>query len=343
MPEPNLSCGSKPFPIAGAASEGVRARRRSSEITSVICSGSLLCGAATDTGRLREHNEDRYWIDAAGGIFLVVDGLGGHAAGELAAQTAVETIRASLKQTTPAIARVRNAITAANNRIFALAREREELAGMACVLTLAVVENGRITIGHVGDSRLYLMRHGDMRKLTSDHSLVGEREDAGELSESEAMRHPRRNEVFRDVGSRLRGPHDEGFIEIRQSRLRSDAALLLCSDGLTDQLPCEQIRRIVETHAGDPARVARELVDAANRAGGTDNVTALFVAAPAFHAGAAPALREVHGGGSTRPRAFITRPRGRTPRFTGRLACLIYGLLLGMLVWAAAHLYGVHS
>jgi serine/threonine protein phosphatase PrpC len=286
----------------------------------------LLTGAATDTGLLRAHNEDRYWIDAARGIFLVVDGLGGHAAGEIAAQTAVEAIRDSLDFPAPAPERVRRAITAANNRIFTLAGEREEFAGMACVLTLALVEDARTTIGHVGDSRLYLICNGTMRKLTNDHSVVGEREDAGELSEAEAMRHPRRNEVFRDVGSRPREPHDEDFIEIRQCLFRSDAALLLCSDGLTDQLSSARILSIIERCAGDPAAVTCALVDAANEAGGTDNVTALFIAGPEFCARP--------GANATRPRSMATRARQTAPHFTGRVAFLIYGLLLAMFLWA---------
>ena len=127
---------------------------------------------------------------------------------------------------------------------------------MACVLTLALVEDGEITIGHVGDSRLYLVWNGAIRKLTSDHSPVGEDEDAGELTEEEAMLHPRRNEVFRDVGSRRRSAADEEFIEIRQCRFRPDAAILLCSDGLTDQLTAAEVREIVERYDGDAARVA---------------------------------------------------------------------------------------
>ena len=115
-------------------------------------------GAATDTGLLRQRNEDRYWMDAAAGAFLVVDGMGGQAAGEVAAQTAVDSVRTSLARNlpgTPAEHRVREAIAHANNRIFELAEERAELAGMGCVLTLALVDQGRIVIGHVGDSRLY--------------------------------------------------------------------------------------------------------------------------------------------------------------------------------------------
>jgi serine/threonine protein phosphatase PrpC len=226
--------------------------------------------------------------------------------------------------------RVRMAITAANNRIFRRAQTDEENRGMACVLTLALVEEGRITIGHVGDSRLYLLWDGAIRKLTSDHSPVGEDEDAGALTEEEAMVHPRRNEVFRDVGSRLRDVDDGDFVEIRQCRFREDAALLLCSDGLTDQLTAAQIRAITGRYDGDPGRIAAELVEAANDAGGKDNITALFVAGPKFR-GRDGATRP-RPGATTRPGA--TRQRPRASRLGGRLAFLTYGLLIGMLLWA---------
>ncbi len=279
-------------------------------------------GAASDTGLVRERNEDRYWADPARGVFLVVDGVGGHAAGELAAQTAVDVIRESALDSESA---VRDAIARANNRIFELAAEMPELAGMACVLTLAVILGDGIVIGHVGDSRLYLVWEGAIRKLTADHSPVGEDEDAGALTEAEAMAHPRRNEVFRDVGSRRREAGDRDFIEIRRCRFHRDAAILLCSDGLTDHLTAAEVREIVERYEGDAARVAAELVEAANRAGGNDNVTALFVAGPEFCGRVS----------ATRPRHATTRGRRRR-RFTGRAAFLVYGLLLGMVVWMVA-------
>lgn len=282
-------------------------------------------GAATDTGLLRTHNEDRYWMDPKAGIFLVVDGMGGQAAGELAAETALHAIRECFKEKSesPAELRVREAIASANNRIFALGAEHPEFAGMGCVLTLAVVEDGHITIGHVGDSRLYLIWKGAIRKLTSDHSPVGESEDAGELDEEDAMQHPRRNEVFRDVGSRLRSPDDDGFIETRTCRFHDDAAILLCSDGLTDLLTAQEVREIVDRYGGDPARTALELVEAANVAGGSDNITALFVAGPQFRGGT----------GETRPRLSTTRIRRPARLLTGRLAFLVYGLLLAMVLW----------
>ena len=289
----------------------------------------LASGAASDTGLLRERNEDRFYADPQRGVFLVVDGVGGHAAGELAAQTAVDVIRAS---DFPDDASVRDAIARANNRIYELSDERPELRGMACVLTLAVVRDGAITIGHVGDSRLYLIWQGAIRKLTSDHSPVGEGEDAGELSEAEAMQHPRRNEIYREVGTCLRGPVDRDFIEIRQCSLRHDAAVLLCSDGLTDHLTSAQIREIAEGYAGDAVAVAQELVAAANAAGGRDNITALFAAGPAFQS----------GGAATRPRFSTTRIRMRAQLFTGRMAFLTYGLLLGMILWAALRIARIH-
>jgi serine/threonine protein phosphatase PrpC len=288
------------------------------------------CGAATDTGLLRDRNEDRYWIDTERGVFLVVDGVGGHAAGELAAQTAVDTIRESLFEAGSAEERVRQSIAQANNRIFELAQADPEFQGMGCVLTLAVVEDGEVTIGHVGDSRMYLIWNGAIRKLTSDHSPVGEGEDSGELTEEEAMAHPRRNEVFRDVGSSPHAPEDDEFIEVRQCRFRPDAAILLCSDGLTDHLTSSRVCEIVDRYDGDPASVARELVEAANEAGGKDNITALLVAGPDFKG----------RGDETRPRFSIKHTRLPARFFTGRMAFLAYGVLLGMLVWAVLRAKG---
>jgi serine/threonine protein phosphatase PrpC len=293
-------------------------------------------GVATDTGLVRASNEDRYWLDDEDGIFLVVDGVGGHAAGETAAETAVEAIREELcKGNGGAEYRVRRAIAAANNRIYEIARDAEDLRGMACVLTLAVVEASEVVIGHVGDSRLYLIWNGAIRKLTPDHSPVGEGEDAGELTEEQAMLHPRRNEVFRDVGTHPHEAGDDDFIEIRRCHFKPEAAFLLCSDGLSDALPSAAIRDIVERYQGDPTRVARELVEAANEAGGKDNITALFVAGSEFR----PGMREARARhATTRMRAApATSPGALRGFFTGRVAFLIYGVLLGILLGAALH------
>ncbi len=240
-------------------------------------------GVASDPGLLRSKNEDRVFVDDAAGIFLVVDGMGGRAAGELAAHTAAQVIPEQLENSEGDIPeRVRQAITTANNEIYRLAQERDDCRGMACVLTLAVAHDDQITVGHVGDSRLYLVWNGTLRKLTSDHSPVGELEDRGELTELAAMQHPMRNEVFRDVGSRPRDAHDEEFIQIKSFPFRPGAAILLCTDGLSDMLTSAEIASIVERYSEDPTITAQSLVDAANRMGGKDNISVVFVAGPEF-------------------------------------------------------------
>jgi hypothetical protein len=173
--------------------------------------------------------------------------------------------------------RYTEAIAVANNEIHRAAATRPEWNGMACVLTVAVLKDGVATVGHVGDTRLYKIRQGRISKITRDHSPVGEREDAGELSESEAMRHPRRNEVYRDVGSEPHQPGDADFVDIAVVPVEADAALVLCSDGLSDLVPSSTIASVVARLAGDPPSVVRGLVAAAIQAGGKDNVTAVYV------------------------------------------------------------------
>jgi hypothetical protein len=139
-----------------------------------------------------------------------------------------------------------------------------------------------LTFGHVGDTRLYKLRADHIEKLTRDHSPVGEREDASEITERQAMRHPRRNEVYRDVGSELHGQRDRDFIDVDEVPFEPDAALLLCSDGLTDLVDSVTIARTVSQWAGDPDAVVRELIGAANAAGGKDNVTVVYVEGEKF-------------------------------------------------------------
>jgi serine/threonine protein phosphatase PrpC len=237
----------------------------------------------SDPGRVRANNEDLPLVDAERGVYGVIDGVGGQAAGELAAAIACDVILQRLGRPlgTPA-ERVREAIAIANNEIFRRAGSAPELAGMTCVVTLALVTEGRLTIGHVGDSRLYKVRANGIRKLTHDHSPVGEREDARELSEIDAMRHPRRHEVFRDVGGALRDKDEDEYVEVIEAPLERDAAILLCTDGLTDMIASSAIERIVREHAGDADAVAAALVHAANEAGGRDNVTVVYAEGPEF-------------------------------------------------------------
>lgn len=291
---------------------------------------SWRAGSATDTGLERAVNEDRILVDEEHGLFLIVDGLGGHAAGEFAAETAIQVIRSELAgaAASDASERVRLAITAANNRIYELAQSSPEWNGMACVLTLALLDGGQVIIGHVGDSRFYLMWNGTLRKVTSDHSPVGEQEDRGELTEEQAMRHPRRNEVFRDVGSRLREANDPEFIEIKTVAFHPEAALLLASDGLSDCVSSAEMLDIVERYDGDASKTARLLIEAANAAGGRDNISAIFVAGAAFA-----------GSRGVRARHATTRMRaGRSawPRLARSMVLFLAGIALGLLLWKIA-------
>jgi serine/threonine protein phosphatase PrpC len=246
---------------------------------------SLHGAGGSDPGRVRDNNEDRFHCDPERGIFIVVDGVGGHAGGEIAAETALLQVRTRLERASgSAEERLREAITLANNEVFRLSRTNAEWTGMACVLTAALVHDHLVTIGHVGDSRLYKLRSGTIEKLTHDHSPVGEREDAGELDEIEAMRHPRRHEVFRDVGSDRHTPADLDFIEIVESPFDANAALIVCSDGLSDLVTSAEMLATARQHAGDPAAVVQALIAKANRAGGKDNVTVVYVEGPEFAA-----------------------------------------------------------
>ena len=254
--------------------------------------GAVRFAGASHPGLVRDRNEDRLHIDAGRGLLIVVDGMGGQAAGEVAAEAALARLIERLERRDGAAEdRVREAIASANNEIAKLARENPAWEGMGCVLTLALVEKGLVTVGHVGDSRLYRLHAGALDKLTHDHSPIGMREDEGELSERDAMRHPRRNEVFRSIGAQPRGPRDENFIEVLRFPLEREDAILICSDGLTDLVPSSEIARIVGEHAGDERALVQRLVDAANAAGGKDNVTVAFAAGDRFAADFARARR----------------------------------------------------
>jgi serine/threonine protein phosphatase PrpC len=287
----------------------------------------LRCAGESHVGVVRQNNEDRVYLDPDRGIFLVIDGIGGQAAGEKAADIAINRVRARLeRQTGTAEERIREAITVANNEILQAAAGNPECHGMACVMTVAVAENGRAIVGHVGDSRLYQIRRGEIRKITHDHSPVGEREDRREISEAEAMRHPRRNEVYRDVGSQEHAPDDPDFIELLSIPFEPDSALLLCSDGLSDQVTSSEIRRTVLANAGHPGGAVHELIEAANRAGGKDNVSILVVEGEQF-----AAAREASPGMAPPARSV----------FAGKPAMFVYGVACAALIFAALRYFGM--
>jgi serine/threonine protein phosphatase PrpC len=305
-----------------------------------------LAAAGSDPGRVRENNEDRTLCDPELGIYAVVDGVGGESGGEIAAQTAVEILRARLsRRTTDTPRLIREAIALANKQIWEKAQADPALAGMACVLTVAVVDDAQATIGHVGDSRLYLLRPGEIRKITRDHSPVGAREDVGEISEAEAMSHPRRNEIFRDVGSGPHEPDEEGFIDVTQIRFEPDSALLICSDGLSDLVTSQSILSLVESNAANPKAAVQGLIDAANQAGGKDNVSVVLVEGERFAAAARKSRPEIATAAVSRtaPRGAGAARAGAGSRILGGLfgilasrpAVLLYGAILGAFAFAA--------
>ncbi|MBL8214828.1 MAG: protein phosphatase 2C domain-containing protein [Bryobacterales bacterium] len=272
-------------------------------------SSRYVSDASTDAGHVRRRNEDAVYEDPSLGIHFVVDGMGGQAAGQEAATIAVAELRKRLerKQGTPE-RRIREAIALANNAIYAQAQAKPEWQGMGCVLTVTLVEDGLLHWGHVGDTRLYKVRRGEIRKLTRDHSPVGERLDAGEISEADAMSHPRRNEVYRDVGARRHNPDDAEFIDTGSESFEPDAAFLLCSDGVSDVLAKEELRRVIEECAGAPKRVTGRLLELAIETG-KDNASAVYLEGEAFpRANRAPGIEDT---GKWRP--MEKRSRWRAP------------------------------
>jgi PPM family protein phosphatase len=253
--------------------ENVRSEMVTTEQTGWIFAGD------SNTGKLRQNNEDAFYCDAARGILMVIDGMGGRAAGEVAAEIARRMIRTRLERRTgTVIERIREAITLANNEIYKQSQTNPEWFGMACVLTVAIIEDDRLTVGHVGDTRLYEIQNGRIEKITRDHSPVGEQEERGQLTELDAMGHPQRNEVSRAVGVAEHSPDDNGFIEIFERPASSDSAFLLCSDGLSDLITSAQMLTVIEQRLADYTETVRQLIAAANEAGGKDNITVIYAA-----------------------------------------------------------------
>jgi serine/threonine protein phosphatase PrpC len=241
----------------------------------------FVCAAASDPGRHRENNEDLFIFDPARGFFSVVDGMGGHEQGEVAAKLAAETTQTSVRRIEgPAEIRLRDSMILANNAVFETAQTNS--VEMGCVLTCLLIEKDKIAVGHVGDTRLYKIRHGSIAKLTTDHSLVGKIEESGSLSEQRLMQHPRRNEVTRCLGMEKRSLDDQDFVDVFTGTFEDDAALLLCSDGLSDLITSAKILETVEDNAESTTETVRELIAKANEAGGKDNITVVIIAGSNF-------------------------------------------------------------
>jgi protein phosphatase len=236
----------------------------------------LRYGSATDEGQLRSQNEDH--VHAGDGLFVVADGMGGHLAGEVASEMAVARLRERL----PAdgdntLDDLVAAIHEANVEIYNGSVDDPDRAGMGTTVTaIAVVADplGGEAIGvvNVGDSRIYVVRHGRLRQLTVDHNFVQELVNEGAISRDEARTHPRRNIVTRALGIEPVVRVDSWTMPI----IRGDR-FVLCSDGLVDEVTDEVITDVLQAHPDDPEAAAQALVDAANQAGGRDNITVVVV------------------------------------------------------------------
>ncbi|MBV8951903.1 MAG: Stp1/IreP family PP2C-type Ser/Thr phosphatase [Actinobacteria bacterium] len=228
----------------------------------------LLAGAASDVGRVREGNEDAVRVDERLHLFAVADGMGGHRAGEVASATALEALRAAVAAGRP----ISEAIESANAAVFAKAHDDENLRGMGTTLTAAVLSDGdSIVIGHVGDSRAYRFHEDELEQITEDHSLVEELVREGRLTPEQAVVHPQRSIITRALGV-----DEDVQVDVYPIELSVGDRVLLCSDGLTTMVRPTDIARILRREH-DPQRAAEMLVDAANAAGGEDNVTAVVL------------------------------------------------------------------
>jgi PPM family protein phosphatase len=223
---------------------------------------------ASDTGRRRRRNEDNYVV--APPLFAVADGMGGAQAGEVASRLAATALESESSDGRQGLERVDALIQEANRRIYDRASTDPSASGMGTTMTVALVEGMTVAIGHVGDSRAYLVRGERMEQLTDDHSLVNELLKSGRLSQEEAQAHPQRSVITRAVGTDPDVDVDGFTIEAEEGDV-----FLLCSDGLTDMVEDEEILELVHRDRDDLDKAVRALVAAANRGGGEDNITAV--------------------------------------------------------------------
>ena len=223
----------------------------------------------SDTGRKRRHNEDSFVCDPP--LFAIADGMGGAQAGEVASELAASALQGRGDEPGTGEARVVELIREANRRVFERAHEDASYAGMGTTLTLALVEDGKVSLGHVGDSRAYLLRAGQLEQITDDHSLVAELTRAGKLSEEEAESHPQRSVITRALGTDPDVDIDTFAVSPQQGDV-----FLICSDGLSSYVDGNEIERIMVQHRDDLNAGAKALIQAANRGGGDDNITAIL-------------------------------------------------------------------
>ena len=235
----------------------------------------MYIAACTDLGKVRDGNEDSLLV-LGSEVIAVADGMGGHAAGEVASKQALETVKQRLA--TDANQRYDDvgwrqslaaAVAAANHDVYELSKHAG-YAGMGTTLTIARLEKEKVAYAHVGDSRLYLYRNGKLQQITTDHSLVAEMLRHGYLTEAEAAHHPRRNVITRAVGTA-----DEVKVDSDIFSWQAGDALLLCTDGLTTMLDDRRIEALFAQNLRQPEVLVRAFIEGANAEGGKDNINVI--------------------------------------------------------------------
>ena len=248
----------------------------------------IICEALSDVGKKRKGNEDALFLNEEQRLYVVADGMGGHAAGEVASRVAVDAIGEFVELTggnqeitwpfglDDTISyegnRLKTAVRHANSRVIEATRESAEYEGMATTVAAVLVDGDVANLAHVGDSRIYLWNGQTIEQLTRDHSWVNEQIENGAISPEQARSHPLRNVVTRALGGRA-----DLVVDIQSRRMAPGDMLLLCSDGLTTMVPDPEIARILRDSGGDVAKAASALVGEANAKGGEDNITVVLL------------------------------------------------------------------
>jgi protein phosphatase len=234
----------------------------------------MLIHAISDIGLVRQTNEDSY-ISQPPYLFVVADGMGGHVAGEIASQLAATTVSNYIQEHIGDInmeALLEQAINQANTAVYQLAQSKEDFNGMGTTVTVAYVEGNAVYWGHVGDSRIYLLRNNELRQITNDHSLVFELVQSGNITKEEAKIHPKRNMLTRAVGTSCLIKIDSGVI-----MWEPEDIILLCTDGLTNMVSEQDIYKLINHPQGNFNSILESLVAQAKDAGGFDNITTILL------------------------------------------------------------------
>lgn len=268
----------------------------------------LAYAAVTHTGNRRPHNEDRYAVFPDLGLFIVADGMGGHEAGEVASRIVVDHVESAVRGGAP----LEDAVSTAHGAVLEAVDAGDGSEGMGSTVVAALLDGDRFRIAWAGDSRAYRLGPS-LERLTRDHSLVQEMVDRGQLSEREARTHPERSLITRAMGMPDQGDME---VEIAEGRLGPGETLLLCSDGLTEELTDAEIERLLDAQPEAPEAVT-QLVNSALTAGGRDNITVVLIRAP--------------GAGLRRPRPRALRLLAAAA--IGLAAALAVGLLGHWLEW----------